>query len=148
MANLSLIYEGLISLIESKLPTYNRLADAYDDAANDLIRIEKGYSLGISSGENTERYITGDTLASNRTFSFKITNLYTANEGDPVARATQEKALYEDAFLVWKELEKISVLNGIDVMNARYLSDDGIEYLGDEKKAITIISAISAEYEE
>jgi len=146
MSNGSLVYDGLITLIESKLTAYHRLADAYEIGDNDLIRLEKGYSLGIAGGENTERYLDGVQLTIDRAYNLTLSNLYTAHETDPIERATQEKALYEDAFLVWKELQKISVLNGVQVIRARYVTDQGIEYIEDDRKVITIVSAISAEY--
>ena len=145
MANGSLVFDGLITLIESKLPAYHRMADAYDIERNEILSLEQGYSLGMAGGENTERTIC-DSLYINRAYNFTVSKLYSAIETDAVARATQEKALYEDAFLVWRELQKVQYLNGVQVFSAKYITDDGIEYLGDEQKIITIVSAISAEY--
>jgi len=145
MSNGSLIFDGLITLIESKLPAYHRMADAYDIESNEILTLEQGYSLGIAGGENTERTMC-DNLYINRAYNFTVSKLYTALETDPVARATQEKALYEDAFLVWRELQKVTALGGVQVFSAKYITDEGIEYLGDDQKIITIVSAISAEY--
>lgn len=149
MANISLIYDGLITLIETKLPTYSRLADAYDIDNNDILSIVSGYSLALSSGTNTERYITGSSLSTDRGFSLTLTNLYTANETDPVGRAVQEKSLLEDAYSIWKELQVTHALGGVQVSPIKYTDDTGINYIESETyngKAISIVSAISAEY--
>ncbi len=147
MANLSLIYDGLITLIEAQLSSYHRLADAIDIASNDILRLEKGYSLAISGGENTDRFIQDSSLSTSRSFTMTLVNLYVASELDPVARSLQEKNLLEDAYLVWKQLQTVTFLGGIQVANAKYESDEGIVYLdGDDKKGISITSVLSAEY--
>lgn len=147
MGAISNIYDGLITLIEANTTNYVRLADAYDIENNDILRIEKGYSLGFLVGSNTNRYLTGDKLTLERSFNLTFTNLYTAIETDPTTRATIEKQFMEDAYDVWKALEVVSHLGGTQVANARYNSDDGIQYLFDENiKAITIVSEISVEY--
>jgi hypothetical protein len=146
MANATLIYGGLISLIETKLPAYSRLADAYDVEANDALRLQKGYSLGISTGENTFRYIEGSQLASRREFILSFANVLSADSLDASGRASAELSLFEDVFSVWKELQKTTVLGGVQVAECGYISDNGIEYLGDVQKTIVIVSAVSAEY--
>jgi len=147
MANMTLIYGGLISLIESTLPTYTRLADALDVTANDILRINKGYSLAIDGGENTFRQICPDQISVSRTFTVTLTNLYTANETDAVGRATLENALYEDAHALWKAVWPITHLGGVQVSNVHYSSDEGIASLfGENLQAISIVSVITAEY--
>lgn len=147
MANLSSIYDGLITLIQSKLTTYTRMADAYDVENNDMLSIVKGYSLGILDGSNTQRTITCDQLSSVRNFQFTVTNFYTANDNDPSGRASVEKSLIEDAFLVWKALQAIHSLGGVQISGALYVDDTGIQYLEAENgKAISVVSTISVEY--
>ena len=85
-------------------------------------------------------------ISTARAFRFVVSKLYASSEIDPLARALEELALYDDAFKVWKELQKVSVLGGVQVSDAKYVTDGGIEYLGDDQKVITIVSAISAEY--
>jgi len=146
MANISLVYDGLITLIEAALPAYKRLSDAYEAEDNDWLRIVKGYSLGFTEGTNTNREICPDVSIA-RGFTFTLTNLYAANDADPVARSAVEKSLLEDAALVWKQVELTDELNGVQTPNATYVSDGGIEYIND-KKAISITSAITVEYYE
>jgi len=147
MANLSSIYDGLITLIQTQLPAYIRMADAYDVTNNDILSIIKGYSLAIKSGVNTQRNITCAELSSERTFELTLTNLYTANDNDPTGRATIEKSIMEDAFKVWKSLQAIHSLGGVQISGALYSDDTGLEYLDTEDgKAITVVSSILVEY--
>lgn len=147
MGAISNIYDGLITLIQANTTGYIQLADAYDIGSNDILRIEKGFSLGFLNGANTNRYLTKEELTLERSFNITFTNLYTAIETDPVTRSAIEKQFMEDAFVVWKALEVVSHLGGTQVANARYVSDEGIQYLFDESiKAITIVSEISIEY--
>jgi len=150
MAAFTSIYNGLITLIETKLSTYTRLADAYDLENNDILRIVKGYSLAIADGVNTERTICNE-LSVERNFIFKLTNLMSANELDPIARAVIEKSIIEDAILVWKELQKTHYLGTVQVSSVKYLSDEGLEYIFkasdvQSSKAIGIASLITLEY--
>jgi len=147
MAKISLIYDGLISLIEDQLTGYTRLANAYDIESNDILRVVKGYSVGFSSGSNTDRYICDEKLTTNREFIFTVTNLMTANEADATGRAVIEKSIIEDCYKVWKKLQSTYYLGIVQVASCKYLEDAGIEYtFGDNQKAISVISSLSIEY--
>ena len=147
MANISLIYDGIITLVEAQLSTYSRLADAYNVESNDILRLVKGYSVGFGPGNNTERYITDGMLTTEHTFTLTLTNLFTANDADPSGRATIEKSLMEDAYKIWKKLQTTNYFGSIQVANCKYINDNGIEYtFGDNHKAISVISTLSVEY--
>jgi hypothetical protein len=143
--NLSLMYDGLVAYIKGKLPAYIQLADAYDPVLNDSLRLQKGFSVGIGSGVNTERQFGCPQLSLERTFNVTFTNLYSANETDASARATVEKTLMDDAFDVWKGLESITYLGAVQT-NVKYVDDSGIQPLDGEYKYITVVSVITAEY--
>jgi len=147
MGNFSLIYDGLVSLIETKLPEYVRLSDPYDLTNNDSLRLGQGYALGISDGENTERFITCDQLTTRRGFIIGLTRLYAANETDPAARAAIEKSIMEDIRSIWKELQTTDHLNNVQVASVKYLADTGIEYVFDDSTSnISVVSSISLEF--
>jgi len=147
MAKLTSIYNGLHTFIQGKLPTYSRLADAYDVELNNNLALQNGYSLALLDGENTElEFSCDDRMSVERSFILTFTNIYAANRADQTARGDAEVALIEDAMKIWKGLVPITHLGGVQVANAKYLNDGGIEYLGDTQKFITIVSAISAEY--
>lgn len=150
MSNFSLLYDGLITLIEGQLSTYKRLSDAYDVENNDMLRIAKGYSLAIASGENTNRTLCGQ-LSEERNFIFKLTNLAAVNELDPVAKATIEKSIMEDIRKVYRKLQTTHSLGTVQVSSIRFNTDEGIEYLFREdaaqaNKAIGVSSLITLEY--
>lgn len=147
MSNITIIYDGMITLIGSKLTGYSRLADAYNVESNDILRIVKGYSLGLGSGSNTERYISDGILTTDRLFTLTLTNLLTANEADPIAKAIIEKSILEDCYKVWKQLQITNYLSTVQVANCKYIEDTGVEYtFGDNHKAISVISTLSVEY--
>jgi hypothetical protein len=147
MAYFSLIYDGLISLIAGELSTYKRLPNAYDILENDILRAVKGYALSIGGGENTHRYIDGTMLTHKRDFTFTLTNLVTANELDATGRAVVEKAIFEDAYKVWKKLVSTTHLGNIQVSTVEYTSDTGIEfYYTDSNKVISLVSTLTLEY--
>jgi len=147
MANFSLIYDGLVSLINGELTGYTQLTDSVLNDENSLLRSVKGYTLAIGGGSNTNREICPATLSMERVFDITVVNLLTASQLDTSARSIDEKALFEDCFKIWKKLETVDFLGGIQVANAKYLDDSGIEYFfGDNTKAISITSSISVEY--
>lgn len=147
MANFSLIYDGLITLIEAEIPTYSRLSDGYNLENNDELRLAKGYGLGIAEGLNTERYITGSELTSSRVFILSLTRILSANETDAVGRATVEKSLFEDTFKIWKKLQITDHLGGVQITEAKYVDDSGIQFVFDDNtKVISMVSNISLEF--
>jgi hypothetical protein len=146
MSNTSDIYDGLVSFIEGLLPAYYRLPDAYEPTSNDILKLAKGFSVGFGPGENTERLISDCSFSTSRNFIVVFSNLYASVESNAIKRGSLEKALLEDAFSVWYALQKITVLNGVEVTNVKYSDDSGIEYLGDKTRHIAIVSNISLEY--
>jgi hypothetical protein len=143
MSNISLIYDGLVSAIQAELTDYEQLPDAYDIGGNDDIRMISGFSVGFGASINTKRLIC-NKISIERTFNLRFTKLRAATEDDVTGRATEEKALMDDAFSIYDLLRTTNVLNGIQVV-IDYESDGGIEFSEDGQHLI-INAAISAEY--
>lgn len=144
MSNVSLIYDGLVDLIQGALPDYNRLPDAYAVGGNDDIRLNSGFSVGFGSGLNTKRLVCGN-ISIVRTFNVRFTKLSASTEDDEIGRSAEEKALMDDAFSIYDLLETTDYLGGVQVSSLYYETDEGITFSEDGQHLI-INAAISAEY--
>lgn len=144
MSNISLIYDGLVSLIETTLPTYTRLPDGYGVGGNNDINLNQGFSVGFGTGENTKRLVCGN-ISIARSFNVSFTKLRAFTDENAIGRATEEKALMDDAFAVYDALRDTDYLGGVQVSNLAYDSDGGIEFSEDNQHLI-INSVITAEY--
>lgn len=136
---------ALNTLIETNLPGYVKLPDAYDSPDNPTIELEKGYSVGFGSADNTTDNFCKGTIQLNRTYQLILTNVYSPSL-DANYRETLEQSLINDHFTIIGQIECDPTLQG-NCINAQYSSDAGIEYLsGDRKQFIIIVSNISIDY--
>ena len=143
MANASLIYDGVVSLIQTVLPDHVRLPDGYDVGGNDDLSLNKGFSVGFGSALNTQR-LQCNKISIERNYNLRFTKLAAASSSDEIGLADEQKALMNEAFLVYDELRKTNTLNNITV-NINYVSDGGIEFSEDLQHMI-INAVVSAEY--
>ena len=143
MANDSKVYDGIVSLIQGVLPNHVRLPDSYVVGGNDDLSLNQGFSVGFGGALNTKRTqcVKTSTL---RTFNLRFTKIAGAAHSEAVELANEQKALIDEAFLVYDELRKTNTLNGITV-NIDYESDGGIEFSEDQQHMI-INAEVSAEY--
>jgi len=74
LSNISIIYDGMVDLVSATLPTYTRLPDSYGVGGNNDINLNQGFSVGFSSGENTNRQIC-DKISIARIFNVRFTKL-------------------------------------------------------------------------
>jgi len=144
LSNISLIYDGMVDLVSATLPTYTRLPDSYGVGGNNDINLNQGFSVGFGSGENTNRQIC-DKISIARLFNVRFTKLRAFTDDNAVGRATEEKALMDDAFSLYNILRETDYLGGVQVSSLAYVSDGGIEFSEDNQHLI-INSVISAEY--
>jgi hypothetical protein len=144
LSNVSLVYDGLVSLIEDALPDYTRLPDSYGVGGNDDISMISGFSVGFGPGLNTKRFICGK-VSILRTFNIRFTKLRAFTDENAIGRATEEKALMDDSFSIYDLLEDTTSLGGVQVSSLYYDADGGIEFSEDNQHSI-INAAISAEY--
>jgi hypothetical protein len=143
MANSSLIYDGIVSLIEGILPDHIRLPDGYEVGGNDDLSLNQGFSVGFGSGINTQR-LQCNKISIVRTYNLRFTKLAAASSSDAIGLSDEQKALMNEAFLVYDELRKTNTLNDITV-NINYQTDGGIEFSEDLQHMI-INAEVSAEY--
>ena len=145
MSEVSTVYDALITRIEAVLTGHFRLSNPYKLEENPSTFLRIGYGVGIGSGTNTRRPMAG-CISIERSFPVSITRRYAALETNASAKATTEKQLMEDMFLLIKDFhENTSLTNGNRVV--RFDSDNGINYVETETDRFMYVTGIiSIEY--
>lgn len=150
MSNISTIYDALITRVSAVLPNHNRLPLNTNIDLNMESRLRQGWGLSFAAGAiNTNRVMAGNggKMSVDRSFLLSITRQEFVQDQNASGRATAEKQLLEDQFLVIEDLEKDPKLGTSICINARYVSDNGLEFVfPDERKYIMIVSTINVEY--
>ena len=127
MSNISDIYDGFHTSISALLTNYTRLPNPYDPNLNFNLSIEKGYGVGFSGAVNTERNLSC-RLSVSRTFNIVLINQINAFDSNAVGLGVIEKSLFEDQFIIIKNLEKDTTIN--ETLNTvKYTGDGGIEFI-------------------
>lgn len=135
----------LNSLIESTLPTYDKLVDRNDPEDNPTILLDKGYATSFGPAVNNSDIICKGNTRIERSYSIILTNAYTPGV-DPNYRENLERALVDDVDILIDAIECNPQLNGKSV-NSTYSDDGGIEYLTiDGKQFILIILTVTVDY--
>ena len=129
MSAITDIMVALKTAIETALPTYQRMPNPYFLDRNSALLMRSGYGVGVGAANNTNRLITGK-VSIDRTFEIVLVNQIEALPSDAVNVELEEKAILEAAFTLIKYFENNEQL-GISnvVLNSRYLSDGGIEFI-------------------
>jgi hypothetical protein len=145
MSEVSTVYDALITRIEAVLTGHYRLSNPYKLEENPSTFLRIGYGLGIGSATNTGRPMSG-CISIQRTFQVSITRRYAALETNASAKATTEKQILEDMFLLIKDFhENTSLTNGNRVV--KFDSDNGINYVETESDRFMYTTGlISIEY--
>lgn len=131
------IENALNALIESTLPGYVMLSDAYDTPDNINIHLEKGYSTGFGSAiRGSSDFCKGD-VDIQRVMVVALTNVYAPNL-DASNRQSLEQSLMNDHFSLIGAIECNPTLNG-NCSIATYTDDQGIEYVTDDRKQYIVI---------
>ena len=143
MSNVSDIYDGLITIVQTVLPDYTQLPDAYFTSGNNDIDMISGFSLGFGEGSNTKREFCR-SISIERTFNLRLTRLRAVTDEDVSGRSTEEKQIMDDLFLVADELNKTTTVSGHDI-TINYETDTGIVLTEDEQH-LTINATIVVEY--
>lgn len=141
------IRDAINTIIETALPTYQKLTDAIDTADNVNLMLAKGYRVGYGAADNSSRDWCTTEIARKRQFSFVMTNIYVPNL-DADARETTEDTLINDQNTVILAIHSDPTL-GSTASNSDFAFDNGIEYLLDdagEKQYIMIVTTLTVEY--
>jgi len=145
MSAITTVYDILITRIAAVLTGHYRLSNPYklEENAETFLRI--GYGLAIGDAVNTLKPMTG-CLFTQRNFILSISRRYAATESNAVAKATTEKQIMEDLFLLINDFHQNTTLtNGNRVV--KFESDSGINYVqGETDKFMYTSAVISIEY--
>lgn len=147
MSSLSTIYDSFQSLIETELPAYKKIPNPYfPDTTGNLLSI-KSYGIVLGAGFNTERYV-GCKITIQRTFQIILLQQITTTDHNLVAKATIEKQMFEDQWILINALEKDTTLAQSSI-KTKYTTDSGLQFLdGDRNKYFLLISDFESEYQE
>lgn len=127
MSKVSDIYNALNTLVSTTLTSYKKLPNPYVASENANVILNKGYGIAIGAGTNTERLL-GCKLSIARDFGVVLTKQIAKTDHDVAGRATQEKAIFEDQYLIIKALEENPSLSGT-AAKAYFVGDGGLEVL-------------------
>lgn len=125
MSNVTTAFDNLATRIQTILPNHVRLTNPYSLDQNSEQFLDQGWGLGFGSDSNSNR-LQSCQLSLTQSFIVPITRKYFATEFGVENKATMEKNLMEDRFLLIKDLEKDTTLNGGDI-NVRYIGSSGIQ---------------------
>ena len=135
------VYNGIIALIETLLPEYQRLWNPYDLFENTELYYIKGFSVGYGAGAREDLQLGCPHISINRTLSVNFTRMISGKETDPQERAAQASALIEDSYRVYKEITLQSVIGGQSI-KAEFISDSGISYIYTNVQKYYVIEAL------
>lgn len=148
MSNVSSVMTALNTAIATALPKYDQLSDSLDRADNTNLWLDKGFATAYGAGENaTAEFCDFKSQIVDRTFQVMLTNIY-APTLDPNYRRELEGLLMDDQWTLRSAILGDPYLGGV-AMDARFVSDSGIEYLeNDNKQFIIIMSNFTIKYQE
>lgn len=127
MSTISTAYDNIITQISTSLPNHVRLSNPYNIEENPDPIMVQSFGLAVSGATNL------DDLAScqmhvNRIMIVVITRKMTSLNDDPVAKATAQKLILEDHFILLDAFERNATLSSI-VIDFKFLSDNGLEFV-------------------
>ena len=149
MSVISTLIDELYTLIEANLtPKYEQLHDRFLIEENSDLELDKGFALLPAPGVNTNRF-TGCQMSVSRDYLLWMTQRVFATDVNPDAVTDVIKDLYEDQFLVIKDIEEHPALSASGVAKTRFVSDEGIGIVaGKTEGFLTLATLISVEYVE
>lgn len=145
MTKISEIREQLETLITTALTGYRQIPNPYEIEKTSNVILRKGFGIAFGPGTNTERMLSCQ-LSVDRDFSILLTREVAVTEHDAAGREAVEKSIFEDLHLLIKAIETDADL-ATKASRARYVSDNGLEYVGLENSRYFLIAAtFAAEY--
>ena len=147
MSNISSSYDAIVTRLGVLFPNHLRMHNPYNPELNPESVLNKGYGIQMLSGVNTERNLSC-LLSISRTIVIVLTRNYFSKELDTLTKASVEKTLLEDQFILIKDLEKDSTVNASSYITTfKYSSDSGIQSVFTDKNSfIKIETNFSLEY--
>lgn len=147
MTKIADIYDNIITLVETTVPTFKRIPNPYGLDENAAIILRKAYGLAIGAGNNTGRYI-GCYTTWEREFTLGLITQVVNTENDATGRALVEIDLLDAHRALLLAFENDGNLSGQAIL-CEVTDDGGIEYLpGESGKFLALQIGLRVEYQE
>lgn len=140
--NISDAYDAIETAISGALTSHNELSNPYaPDESNDLM-YDAVWGMAFADGINLKTLI-GCQATLSRDFVVTIARKWQITKRDLSKRKTTEKQLFEDQFLVIKELELSPTLQDSDaITKIEYESDGGLEFVRTGRTDLIMIRSV------
>lgn len=146
MTKISDAYDLMILRLQTLFPDHRQIPNPYKLDENSELLLRQGYGLSISVGENTNRQV-GCQMSIRRDMIVSLTRVVRANEFDVSAKDSAIKQLFEDQYLLIKDVETYPGLNSNDIVSAKYTTDNGIQFVfGEKDNYMALETTIAVEY--
>lgn len=144
MSKVSDSYDAFKARVSAVLPSHFVLPNPYAPEQNSENALRVGQGVKFMGGLNSNRSLSCQ-LSIRRQIEVVITRKYYGSELMTANKTTVEKALLEDQYLVINEVEKdpTNALSSV-VVQARFESDSGIEFVFNDDKPFLMIRTIFA----
>jgi hypothetical protein len=147
MSKASDSYDALKARVAAVLPNHFVLPNPYFPEQNSENALRQGQGIKFATALNSRRSLSCQMSVS-RQVEVIITRKYYGSELMVANKTNVEKLLFEDQYLVIKEIEKDpTVAISSVVVQTRFENDSGIEFVFNENKPFLMIrSLFSIEY--
>jgi hypothetical protein len=138
LSKITTLYDAFITRIAAVLTGHLRLSDPYLFLKNTDSEKRKGYGVRIASGNHTGNNVSCDIILQQE-LVLVISRQTQATSLEGSGKASTDKQLMEDLFLVIADIEKEPVMGQPTVvLSGEYVSHGGIEFLdvGDEYRKV------------
>ncbi len=144
--NISSVYDAFVTRIGAVLTSHVRLSNAYSIEENTEPALKLGWALQIGPAIKSPRHISCK-ISIVRTFNLVLTRKVYASELDATAKASTDKSLLEDQFLVIEDVEGEPTMGSAVVAKSNFLGDSGVEFVHTDKdNFIKLVSQFEVEY--
>ncbi len=141
------IYTGLVTRIETLLSTHKRLTNPYDLAGNSDQILAKAWGLCLRPGANTRRIMSCANTVK-RNFTIPITRKFVSRELDATKKADCERDLMEDLQILIDDFEKNNALIDTGKYTVSYNGDTGIVPVKQNQDAfLAVVVEVSVDYQ-
>jgi hypothetical protein len=147
MSKASDAYDALKARVAAVLPSHFVLPNPYAPEQNSELALKQGQGVKMLGAINSNRSLSCQ-LSLRRGVEVVITRKYFGSEMMTSNKSSIEKALFEDQYLIIKEIEKDPTIALTSVVvQTRFESDSGIEFVfNDDKPFLMIRSLFTLEY--
>lgn len=147
MSAITDIVTALNTQIQTLLPTYARIPNPYAIDRNSALLLRSGYGIGIGPGTNTNRIIP-NSVSTDRTFDIVLLSQIEALPNDVTNIDLEEKEILEAQYSLIQYFEANPTLGSLqNVINSRYISDSGIEFVSvEEQRFHQLTLTVGVEY--